>query len=88
MRTSFATAAFRETGYVAKTGVLLPYYLSPAYHAKTQRGEREAIHGALPRLRGRQRSAPAFYMRTTSSADRKWVGVMMDLVDTALTGQG
>jgi C1A family cysteine protease len=27
----FATAAFRETSYVAKTGVLLPYYLSPAY---------------------------------------------------------
>jgi hypothetical protein len=27
----FATAAFRETSYVAKTGVLLPDYLSPAY---------------------------------------------------------
>jgi hypothetical protein len=27
----FATAAFRETSYVAKTNVLLPYYLSPAY---------------------------------------------------------
>ena len=27
----FATAAFRETSYVAKTGVLLSYYLSPAY---------------------------------------------------------
>jgi hypothetical protein len=27
----FATAAFRETSYVAKTGVLLPYNLSPAY---------------------------------------------------------
>jgi hypothetical protein len=27
----FATAAFRETSYVAKTGVLLSDYLSPAY---------------------------------------------------------
>jgi hypothetical protein len=27
----FATAAFREASYVAKTGVLLPDYLSPAY---------------------------------------------------------
>jgi hypothetical protein len=29
--TGFAAAAFRETSYVAKTGVLLPYYLAPAY---------------------------------------------------------